>query len=134
MPVPWPAIFKVIPWGEVVAAAPKVLEQAKKVVAAARRTDSGSSAGADASALVQASDGALPAIETRLSRVEGRIEDLAREALSSAELVRSLAEQNAQLIQAVQILSSKVRRLNLIVVALVCIVVGGVIIWRLVSH
>jgi hypothetical protein len=134
MPVPWPAIFKVIPWGEVVAAAPKVLEQAKKVVAAARRTDSGSSARADASAPVQASDGALPAIETRLSRVEGRIEDLAREALSSAELVRSLAEQNAQLIQAVQILSSKVRRLNLMVVALVCIVVGGVIIWRLVSQ
>jgi hypothetical protein len=76
----------------------------------------------------------LPAIEARLSSVEGKIEDMAREALSSAELVKSLAEQNAQLVQAVQILSSKVRRLNLIVVALLCIVIGGFVIWQIVSR
>jgi hypothetical protein len=134
MPVPWPAIFKAIPWGEVVAAAPKVLDQAKKLVAAARRTDSGSSAGAEASVPAQAGDSALPAIEARLSSVEGKIEDMAQEALSAAELVKSLAEQNAQLIQAVQILSSKVRRLNLIVVALLCIVIGGSVIWQLLSR
>src|SRR5262245_35630732 len=134
MPVPWPVILKAIPWGEVVAAAPKVLDQAKKLVAAARRTDGGSSAGAEASVPAHASDGALPVIEARLSSVEGRIEDMAREALSSAELVKSLAEQNAQLIQAVQILSSKVRRLNLIVVALSCIVIGGLVIWQLLSR
>ena len=134
MAVPWPAIFKAIPWGEVVAAAPKVLDQAKKLVAAARRTDSGSSAEAEAPVPAQASDRTLPEIEARLSSVEGKIEDMAREALSSAELMRSLAEQNAQLVQAVQILSSKVRRLNLIVIALSCIVIGGFVIWQVLSR
>lgn len=134
MPVPWPAIFKAIPWGEVVAAAPKVLDQAKKLVAAARRTDSRPSAGAEASVPAQASDRAPPAIEVRLSSVEGKLEDMAREALSSAELVKSLAEQNAQLVQAVQSLSSRVRRLNLIVVALLCIVIGGFVIWQMLSR
>ena len=134
MPVPWPAILKAIPWGEVAAAAPKVLDQAKKLVAATRRTDSGSSAGAEAPVPAQASDRTLPEIEARLSSVEGKIEDMAREALSSAELMRSLAEQNAQLVQAVQILSSKVRRLNLIVIALSCIVIGGFVIWQVLSR
>lgn len=59
---------------------------------------------------------------------------MAREALSSAELVKSLAEQNAQLVQAVQSLSSRVRRLNLIVVALLCIVIGGFVIWQMLSR
>lgn len=133
MPVPWPAIFKAIPWGEVVAAAPKVLDQAKKLVAAARRTDSGSSGGAEASASDQAHVSPLPAIEARISSVEGRIEDMAGEAVSSAELVKTLAEQNAQLVQALQILSSKVRRLIVVVVAL-SFVGGGLAVWQLLSE
>ncbi len=54
---------------------------------------------------------------------------MAREAVSSAELVKSLAEQNAQLIRALQILSSKVRRLIVVVVTL-SFVVAGLVIWQ----
>jgi hypothetical protein len=133
MPVPWPAILKAIPWGEVVAAAPKVLDQAKRLVAAARRTESRSPGDAEAAASAQAIDNPLPDIEARLSGLEGRIEAMSREALSSAELVKSLAEQNAQLIRAVQILSAKVRRLAVIVFTLSG-VVGGLVIWRLLTR
>jgi len=131
--MPWPAIFRAIPWGEVVAAAPKVLDQAKKLVSAARRTDSSASGGAEASASTQAPVGPLPEIDARLSRVEGRIEEIAGEAVTSAEVVKSLAEQNAQLVQALQVLSSKVRRLIVVVVALT-LVVGGLFIWLLLSR
>jgi hypothetical protein len=109
------------------------LDQAKKLVSAARRTDSSASGGAEASASTQAPVSPLPEIDARLSRVEGRIEEIAGEAVTSAEVVKSLAEQNAQLVQALQVLSSKVRRLIVVVVAL-ALVVGGLFIWLLLSR
>lgn len=130
MPLPWPAIFKAIPWSEVVAAAPKVLDQAKRLAAAARRTDTASSGEVKSSASAQGP--VNPVIEARLSGVEKRVEEMGREAVSSAELLKSLAEQNAQLVQALQIVSSKIRRLTVVVVAFSC-VVGALLIWRLLS-
>lgn len=131
MPVPWLALVKAVPWGDVVANAPKALDQAKKLVATMRKADRTSSATAETSAAAQTHIDPLPEIEARLSSLEGTLDDMRREALASAELVRSLAEQNAQLVQAVEILGGRVRRLQLIVVALCCIAVGGIVVWRL---
>lgn len=131
MSVPWLAIFKAIPWGDVVGTAPKVLDQAKKLAATLRKTDGGSTTGAARPAPPHTPESPLPAIEARIASVEARIDGVTREALSSAEVIRSLAEQNAQLVQAVEILGARVRRLNWIVAVLVCVGVGGTVMWQL---
>lgn len=131
MPVPWLAIFKAIPWGDVVVTAPKVLDQAKKLVATLRKSESRSAVGAQTPAAAQTQDDSLQTIMARLTNVEGKLEEMTREALSSAELARALAEQNAQLVQAVEILGSRVRRLSVLVVALIG-VVAAIVLWQLV--
>lgn len=125
MPLPWLTIVKVIPWGEVLANAPKVLEQAKKLVAAHGK--SGSLASEKPFPPAQERPGGMPAIEARLASVEDRVEDIAREAVASVDLIKSLAEQNAKLIQALQALESKMRRQRLIGAVLLCVVVGMLI-------
>lgn len=132
MPVPWLVIFKAIPWGDVVVSAPKVLEQAKKLAATLRKQDAKSAAGAARSASGQPQDNSAPTIEARLASAESKIDELTREALSSAELTRSLAEQNAQLVQAVEILGTRVRRLSVLVVVLIVVAVAGIAVWRLI--
>lgn len=129
MPVPWLVIFKAIPWGDVVVNAPKVLDQAKKLVATLRKQEGKPAAGTEPSTSERPQSPSLPAIEARLASAENKLEEMTREALSSAELARSLAEQNAQLVQAVELLGTRVRRLSVLVVALAC-VAAGIAVWQ----
>ncbi len=107
-------------------AAPAILEQARKLVGKVRQKDTGPSA---AESAVSPPPQVNPSItaEARLSQVEGRIEEISEEALSSAELLKSLAEQNAQLVQAMDMLSLKLRRYILIAVTGAFVVCGLVL-------
>lgn len=120
MAISWLTAFKAIPWGDVIAAAPTVAQGAKKLWGAVGRGDAGSAA----------APGSLPAdAEGRLRTLEAQIAGLQRENAASSELIKSLAEQNSRLVDAVEILRVRTRVLLALCLAL-AVLLAGLALWR----
>ena len=113
MAIPWlAAAFKAIPWKEVVTAAPSLVEGTKKLWSSVTRTQKQPSPANEQSGESSSTHpDQLSAIEARLLALDARTAEIAFQAVTSAELVKSLAEQNAQLVQAVEILRIRTRKL-----------------------
>jgi hypothetical protein len=130
MAIPWlTAAFKAIPWRDVVTAAPSIVEGTKKLWSSVTRTERQPSPATEQyneSSSTQSDQ--LSAIETRLLALEQRTTEIAREAVTSAELVKSLAEQSAQLVQAVENLRLRTRRLAWFTVVL-GLATGFLLLW-----
>lgn len=129
MAIGWLTAFKAIPWGDVIAAAPTVAQGAKRLWGAVGKRDAGSDAGA-APAPAPA-PGSLPAdAEGRLRTLEAQITSLQRDNAASSELIKSLAEQNSRLVDAVEILRVRTRALLAICLALV-VLLASLALWLL---
>lgn len=98
--VGWITTFKVIPWADVIAAAPTVARGAQKLWTAVRHR------GSDAPAA-----GGPESAEGRLQALEAQVEELRKEIAVSSKLINSLADQNARLVEAVGILRDRTRAL-----------------------
>jgi hypothetical protein len=121
MAISWLTAFKAIPWGDVIAAAPTVAQGAKKLWGAVGRGDAGSAA----------APGSLPAdAEGRLRTLEAQIAGLQRDNAASSELIKSLAEQNSRLVDAVEILRVRTRALLVLCLAL-AVILAGLALWLL---
>lgn len=121
MAIGWLTAFKAIPWGDVIAAAPTVAQGAKKLWGAVGRGDAGSAA----------APGSLSAdAEGRLRTLEAQIAGLQRENAASSELIKSLAEQNSRLVDAVEILRVRTRALLALCLAL-AVLLAGLALWLL---
>jgi len=108
--------LKVVPWADVIAAAPAIVKGARKLFS---RTE-------------QPSPAAPPEAgpDERLRLLEGRVQDLVEREQASAKLVAALAEQNALLVEAVGVLRARMRWLLAAnVVLLVMLVVGLAVSW-----
>ncbi|MDE2600095.1 MAG: hypothetical protein KGL40_10790 [Rhodocyclaceae bacterium] len=110
MAISWVTVLSAVPWNEVIRNAPRVAEGAKKLW--------GSTGRKRASAGKIVSD---PAV--RIEALEASVEELSRQMQASAELIKALAEQNAQLIQRIE--SNRRRTLGL--AALVLLLLAGLI-------
>ena len=108
MAIGW--ILKVIPWGDIVTAAPSVARGARELWRNARRTDDEAPLAQNAPAL-ETPEERLTALVARVQAFEARHAALERELAASAELVASLAEQNQRLVGAVEILRVRTRLL-----------------------
>ncbi len=110
MALNWITAFKVIPWGQVLENAPTVLRGAKKLWDKAGNPQ------------------AAPAAPSRL---EQEVAELRDEVAKGAQLIASLAEQNAELVGAVDVLRVRTRVLAIACVALSVAVVGlaAVAVW-----
>lgn len=117
MAISWLTAFKVIPWRDVIAAAPVVAEGAKKLWATARRKSPEPLP--DTAALDPAD---------RLRTLEVQTAELKRELAASAELIQSLADQNVRLVKAVDTLRFRTWIL-LVFCALLALAVAAVL-WR----
>jgi hypothetical protein len=111
MALNWITAFKVIPWGQVLENAPTVLRGAKKLWDKAGNPQ------------------AAPAAPSRL---EQEVAELRDEVAKGAQLIASLAEQNAQLVGAIEVLRVRTRvlaiacvTLSVAVVALAAVAVWG---------
>jgi hypothetical protein len=113
MAIPWlAAAFKAIPWREAVTAAPSIVEGTKKLWSSVTRTEKQPSpANEQSNESSSTQSDQLSAIETRLLALEERTTEIAREAVTSVELIKSLAEQSAQLVQTVEKLRLRTRKL-----------------------
>lgn len=100
----WITAFKVIPWGELIAAAPTVVKGARQLWATVRKHEAPQVAGQGPEAGQRA--------------LEAQIDELRKELTAASELVTRLAEQNSRLIEAVEVLRMRTRVLLLLMVIL----------------
>lgn len=91
----WITAFKVIPWAELISAAPAVVKGARQLWASVRKQDAPQIAGQGPEAGQHA--------------LEAQVEELRKELTAASELVTSLAEQNSRLVEAVAILRVRTR-------------------------
>jgi hypothetical protein len=106
----WITAFKVIPWAELIAAAPTVVKGAQKLWAAVRKQDAPRVAGQGPEAGQRA--------------LEAQVEELRKELTAASELVTRLAEQNGRLIEAVDVLRVRTRLLLVVAVAMAAAMAG----------
>ena len=114
----WLTAFKVIPWSDVIAAAPTVARGAKKLWDSVRDQPPGVKTGP-----------AADSPEGRLNDLEAQLGDLRKELAASLELTKSLAEQNARLVDVIGILRIRTRALLVAtVIAFALLVMLGAVI------
>jgi hypothetical protein len=114
----WLTVLKVVPWADVISAAPKVASGARKLWDAARKP-----------APAEAAPGAAPppadpavVLAARLDQTDAALDDLHGKLLSATELIATLADQNEQLIARID--AMRVRMLWLSVASGVAVVVA----------
>ena len=100
MAIPWLAVLQSVPWNQVISNAPKLADGAKKLW----NTVSGHPHAATHPVEHPVSPDAesIATFQQRLAAMEIAIDELHEQMLASTELIKSLAEQNAQLIQRIE--------------------------------
>lgn len=95
--------LKLVPWAEVVSNAPLVVDGAKKLwKTVGKKAAPDKEGGAEVELTPDAKT--IAALLSRISSLEGDVADLQRKMVASAELIKALADQNAQLVRAVEVL------------------------------
>ena len=122
----WVTALKLVPWGDVLEATPQILQAAKKLLGSTRQGTADAAAGT----LAGAGDAATPPVALQLQQLRERVARLEQEQQESAVLIQSLAEQNAQVVQAVEVLRLRNQRLTA-AIALLGAVCAGLIVWAL---
>jgi hypothetical protein len=112
----WISVLQLIPWSDVISNAPKVADGAKKLWSAVGKKPPGSNA-ADGETLLAtgAAPPTLEALEKRLQALEVANNELHGQMLASADLIKTLADQNTQLIKRIEV--NRVRLVMLAVFA-----------------
>ena len=111
MAVGWMSALKLVPWGQVIEATPQVLQAAKKLLGSTRKGN----AEALADTLAGAGGESAAPTSVQLQHARDRIARLEQEQQASALLLQSLAEHNAQVVQAVEALRQRNQRLTVAV-------------------
>ena len=123
MPIPWLTALKVIPWGEVIEHAPKVLKGARDLLnqQRQRRREAAEPAPAPDAAVIEAPGPTPPELRELQQQLATAREDLTRLQQTQDQItqtVAELAEQNTRLVAAVELLRTRTRLLMGAVVVL----------------
>lgn len=108
MAIPWLAVLQSVPWSEVIGNAPKLADGARKLWSTV-----GGSGVAQEAPVAQAGQEASPAaqavvaLQARALALEAAVNDLHGQMLASSELIKALAEQNAQLVARLETLRGR---------------------------
>jgi hypothetical protein len=128
MAIGWLAVLKSVPWSEVIGNAPKVADGARKLWSAvARKASPPTAAAAGSEAVVAPEPGTLAGLEARTFALENSLADVHSQMLASSELIKALAEQNAQLIQRIEATRLRLFWLSLATAVLAIAGLGGLI-------
>ena len=126
MAVGWVAALKLVPWGDVLEATPQILQAAKKLLGSTRQGTADAAAGT----LAGAGDAATPPVALQLQQLRERVARLEQEQQECAARIQSVAERNAQVVQAVEVLRLRNQRVTA-AIALLGAVCAGLIVWAL---
>ena len=123
MAIGWMAVLKMVPWGDVIENAPKVAAGAKKLWSkVGNRSVSGSlPVNHNEPSGPQALTGqdAIRALQTQVTELQVATAELHQQMLESSSLIQSLAEQNTQLVQRIEL-----NRKRLLLLAVFTVVLG----------
>lgn len=103
----WISAFRVIPWAELLMAAPAIVSGARKLWATVRKKDA-----------------VLEAGQAPEAHLQAQIDELRTELAATSELVTTLAEHNSRLVVAVDILRARTRVLLVICLVLAVAIVA----------
>jgi hypothetical protein len=126
MAIPWLLALKVIPWGDVMEHAPKVLKAARKLMD--RQSTEPTPPSATAADLTNNEIPSLGELKNRWVVAQGQLDRQAQAQTELAQTLAELAEQNARLVSAVETLRVRTRLLLWVTAALVLVVLG--LAWR----
>jgi chromosome segregation ATPase len=123
MAIPWLVALKVIPWGDVIEHAPKVLNAARQLLDKQRQQRPAVEAplAAPQSDVIEMPGPTPPEVRELQQRLATTREDLARLQQTQDQITQTLAdlaEQNTRLVQAVEVLRKRTRLLMGVVVVL----------------
>jgi hypothetical protein len=117
MAIAWLTALKVVPWGDVIEHAPNVLKAARKLMDS-QKAQPAPKADTDVDMAGQ-SVPSLGELQNRLIAARVQLDDHAQTQAQMTETLAALAEQNAQLVSAVEVLRLRTRLLVWGVAALV---------------
>ena len=126
MAIGWLTVLKMVPWTDVISNAPVVADGAKKLWnAVAKKALNG---GPDTVLVPTSShesliEPSLISLQMQLTATDAAVSDLRQQMLASSELIKSLAEQNTQLIKRVEVNRTRLLWLAALTVALAVFVV-----------
>ncbi|MFA5530711.1 MAG: hypothetical protein WDA11_08590 [Thiohalomonadaceae bacterium] len=103
MAISWLAVLQAVPWGQVIENAPKVADGARKLWNSVSGTP-GPETHVPPGSEDATGNGAqaFSALEKRIEALEAGTKELHEQMLASSELIKHLAEQNAQLVARVE--------------------------------
>ncbi|MGC4395064.1 hypothetical protein [Hydrogenophaga sp. T2] len=120
MAIPWIAALKIIPWGDVIEHAPKVLNAARKLLDKNKAPAAPVPAGPPLDPAAEPPT--LGELRNRLIETRQLIDQQAAVQQQMAQTLSELAEQNARLVEAVQLLRVRTR----VLIAAVAVLAVGV--------
>jgi hypothetical protein len=116
MAIGWLTALKVIPWSDVIEATPGIVKGARKIF----------NRGQQADVPVPAAPGA--AAPDRVAQLEAALAQLHEQQQASAQLIETLAEQNARIVEAVQILRVRTRLL-MVASGVLALLLAAAVLW-----
>lgn len=112
MAIGWLAILTAVPWVEVMRKAPEVAESAKKLWnTLAKKYPKSESEVRTERTVFTSKDQEISWLKDRLTAIETTNSELHNQMLTSAELIKALADQNTQLIKRVELNHLRILRL-----------------------
>jgi septal ring factor EnvC (AmiA/AmiB activator) len=115
----WLVAFKVIPWGDVIAAAPTVAKTARDLWRTLKKPKSGDAAAAASGRTIDAAQMAAQPVEEQLRAMRAELAETRAQLVSTSEVLHTLAEQDEKLIAAVEALRVRTRVLLFACAALI---------------
>jgi hypothetical protein len=104
MAIGWLAVLQAVPWGQVIDNAPKVVEAAKKLwTGVSKNSGPDEFEAPDGESSYSSEPQDLSTIRNRLAALEKSATELHKQMLISSELIKTLADQNAQLITHIEV-------------------------------
>lgn len=124
--------FKIIPWVDVLSNAPAIVQGAEKLWGTLTRKKTPPLHASGSAEKSGAPPDSLAGMNARVEALESLSAELHKEVQLSTGLIKSLAEQNAQLVQAVDVLRVRTRLLTAAcgVLGLVALIFGFTVLWR----
>jgi hypothetical protein len=108
MAIPWLMALKAVPWGDVIEHAPSVLKAARKLIDR-QSPQSPGQAGTPATQTPVSEVPSLGELKNALIAAQGQIDRQAQTQRELTETLAELAEQNARLVSAVEVLRMRTR-------------------------
>lgn len=110
MPIPWLVVLQSVPWTDVIKNAPKVADGAKKLWSTVSKKAPVRELPAESSETALSPESqTIASLQTRLEALEVAAAELHNQMLASSELIKTLAEQNTQLIARIEANRTRVR-------------------------